>query len=70
MSKFDTWLEAARLDKGLHFADQSCFNLKIVTRSDFNELCAKSAPCATCALYNNVGMDYIALLDLLGIQDE
>lgn len=70
MSRFDQWLKAARKDYALDFGQQSCFNLTIITRSEFDKLCATTAPCDTCALCNNVGFDYKELLELLEIPDE
>lgn len=68
MSRFNTWLKAAKKDYKLAWVDQSCFALNIMKESEFQEICTQYAKCNVCANCNNTGTDYRGLLKILGIK--
>lgn len=68
MSRFDNWLEAAKTDADLSWAEQSCFKINLKEESDFNKWCSAQGTCHLCALCNNCGDDYVTLLAHLEIE--
>lgn len=68
MSRFDKWLEAAKTDADLSWAEQSCFKIKLEAENDFNKWCSAHGYCHLCALCNNCGDTHVVFLARLGIE--